>query len=84
MAEHITFLTNYHKEKENLIQRGVHTGAITLVVSDTATTSSCAPTNVPLQKTGIKSNKVFIVAVGDVAPESEKSELTYDVRGDSK
>ena len=41
-------------------------------------------TNEPLRKTVIKTNKLFIVAMGDVAPASEKSETPYDVRGYSK
>ena len=67
-----------------MIQRGVQNGTISSTVSDTAATWSFVPTNSSLKKTGIKSNKVFMVATGDVAPASEKAELPYNVRGEAK
>ena len=70
LVEQITVLTKHHKEKENLIGRGVINGTIPSAVSNNAATSGCAPTNSPLRKMGIKSNKAFMVVKVDVSPES--------------
>ena len=77
-------MKKYHKQKESLILIGVLNETITPEVYDTADTSICAPSNVPLQKTGIKSNKVFMVGTSNIAPKSQKAELLYDVRGEAK
>ena len=50
LAEQSTVLKNYYKEKENFMQSGLLNGTIPSAVSNTADTSSCAPTNVPLRK----------------------------------
>ena len=45
-------------------------GTIPSAVSETAYISICAPDNAPLQNKGVRSNKVFMVSTGDVAPSS--------------
>ena len=67
-----------------MIQRGVLNETIQSAVSEIADTSSYAPTNAPLQKTVIKSKKLFMVATHDVAQELEKAEPPYDMCIESK
>ena len=56
-----------------MIGRGVLNEKNLSEVSNNVATSSCAPTNAPLIKTGMESNKVFMFEAGDLSPVSEKA-----------